>query len=107
MFCKGQWYPGQGNLGSVGATNNSSYWVGGGGGGAGAVGGTSSASTGGSGGSGVVVNWISPAAQSALGVGQNISSQIYFAGGGGGGTDRVAIPGDIAPLVGVRIAVRA
>lgn len=86
---------GQGNLGSVGATNNSSYWVGGGGGGAGAVGGTSSASTGGSGGSGVVVNWISPAAQSALGVGQNISSQIYFAGGGGGGTDRVAIPGGI------------
>lgn len=79
---------GQGNSGSVGATNGSSYWVGGGGGGAGTQGGSSSSSAAGSGGAGLAIAWMSLSAHSNLGVGENLYSQIYFAGGGGGGTDR-------------------
>jgi hypothetical protein len=84
---------GQGNVGRVGATNNSTYWVGGGGGGAGAEGGAGSSSGGGSGGVGLPINWISTAAQSNLVVGHAVSSQIFFAGGGGGGTDRNTLSG--------------
>ncbi|MFA9276755.1 MAG: InlB B-repeat-containing protein, partial [Rhodoluna sp.] len=78
---------GQGNAGSTG-WYSSSYWLGGAGGGAGAAGTAANGSSfvAGIGGSGAAVSWITTAAQSALGVGQTVSSSVYFAGGGGGGT---------------------
>jgi hypothetical protein len=82
---------GQGNIGSVGATSNPAYWVGGGGGGAGSTGGVSSGTSGGAGGSGLAITWITSSAQSNLSVGQFLSAQTFFAGGGGGGTDRESI----------------
>lgn len=77
---------GQGNLGSTGYVVAGTTYVGGGGGGAGASGGASTSTEAGDGGSGLAISWITVDAQSNLGVGQNVSSQIFFAGGGGGGT---------------------
>lgn len=77
---------GQGNLGSTGYVVAGATYVGGGGGGAGARGSASTSTEAGDGGSGLAISWMTVAAQSNLGVGQNVSSQIYFAGGGGGGT---------------------
>ncbi len=78
---------GQGNAGTNG-TYSGSFWLGGGGGGAGSAGTAANSSTviAGVGGSGAAVSWISTIAQSSLGVGQTVSSTVYFAGGGGGGT---------------------
>ena len=92
--------PGQGNAGSAGLTNGSTYWVGGGGGGAGAVGGNSASNKGGNGGAGLEISWISSAAALNTGVGALSSSKYYFAGGGGGGTDRDSIPAGSAGIGG-------
>ena len=95
-----------GNSGSGGAddTNNGAdnddYWAGGGGGGANAAGerpksngtfvtqfptNSSSTAVAGKGGDGKTVSWITPTIASSLGIGQTVSSTVYFAGGGGGG----------------------
>ena len=92
--------PGQGNAGSAGLTNGSTYWVGGGGGGAGAVGGASASNKGGNGGAGLEISWITSAAALNTGVGALSSSKYYFAGGGGGGTDRDSIPAGSAGIGG-------
>ncbi len=84
---------GQGNAGSVGATSNPTYWVGGGGGGAGGTGTTAAPTKAGSGGVGLAISWISTTVGGTLGVGASSSSQLFFAGGGGGGSDRDSIPG--------------
>lgn len=78
---------GQGNAGSLG-TYSGSYWLGGAGGGAGASGtaANGSTTTAGIGGTGQAISWISTTVQSSLGVGQSVSSSVFFAGGGGGGT---------------------
>jgi hypothetical protein len=84
---------GQGNSGSNGVTDNSTYWVGGGGGGAGGAGTNSVPTKAGSGGTGVAISWISTSIGTTLAVGAVVSSQLFFAGGGGGGSDRNSIPG--------------
>jgi hypothetical protein len=91
---------GQGNPGSAGATNSSSYWVGGGGGGAGETGTTSSSSKAGSGGGGVAISWLTANAATATGVGILSSSQYFVGGGGGGGSDRNGIAGGSAGIGG-------
>lgn len=82
---------GQGNVGTRGVGVSAGY-AGGGGGGAGSAGGVTSLSTGGAGGAGLVIPWVTTIARSNLSVGDLVNSQVYFAGGGGGGTDRAGIP---------------
>jgi hypothetical protein len=92
--------PGQGNAGSAGLTNSSSFWVGGGGGGAGSGGGASASNKGGNGGAGIEIAWITASASSNTGVGVLSSTKYYLAGGGGGGTDSNSIPGGSAGVGG-------
>jgi hypothetical protein len=75
---------GQGNIGSLGSTNDTNYWVGGGGGGAGAEATAANATTrvAGIGGAGAQVSWIPTSVQPTLGVGVISGSSVFFAGGG-------------------------
>jgi hypothetical protein len=75
---------GQGNAGSAGVGSGAT--AGGAGGGAYAAGGTASGSTAGAGGAGTFTNIISTTQATSLGVGQVVSGNVYFAGGGSGGT---------------------
>ena len=78
--------PSQGNNGGSGVALNTNSG-GGGGGGAGAVGGNGSGSVAGNGGIGAVSTIITAAQATTYAVGQVSSSSVYFAGGGGAGTN--------------------
>ncbi len=84
---------GQGNIGGSGHVTAGTMYAGGGGGGAFASGSAASINGGGKGGNGALITWITTSAQSSLNVGQNVSSQIYFAGGGGGSTSNSGTAG--------------
>ncbi len=84
---------GQGNPGSAGATNNSTYWVGGGGGGANQSGRSSSSTGAGAGGDGISITWLTQSAFDVLGVGVTRYQAFHVGGGGGGGSDRATISG--------------
>lgn len=79
---------------------------GGGGGGAGGNGANSgstvnpSTTQGGAGGVGRIISWLPTAAATSLGVGEVSGSNVYFAGGGGGGTHGSGIVGNFGGLGG-------
>ena len=75
---------GQGYDGGVGYTINSGGYAGGGGGGAGVVGGNASASASGIGGDGQISTIITTSEATTYSVGDVVSSDVYFAGGGHG-----------------------
>jgi hypothetical protein len=80
---------GQGNAGGAGFSNGSSNLsgtAGGGGGGAGGVGTTSTGAGATNGGVGLTSSILPYANAQSLGVGQVVSTSVYYAGGGGGGT---------------------
>jgi len=80
--------PRQGYDGGTGVDSGGGSFAGGGGGGAGGPGnyavGTAPTGSGGAGGVGAISTIITDAQATTLGVGQVVSSNVYFAGGGGG-----------------------
>ena len=85
---------GQGYAGGIGSTDNFNYQAAGGGGGAGGVGGNGTGPSpnqaAGAGGIGVTTTLITTSQATTYGVGQVVSTSVYFGGGGGGGVNRNA-----------------
>lgn len=77
---------GQGKDGGAGNVSYASS-SGGGGGGAGVAGGNAVSNGGGTGGNGIICNIISASQASTASVGEVVSSDVYYAGGGAGGHD--------------------
>lgn len=82
---------GAGN-GSNGCAGTSSKWCGGGGGGANGNGSASSSAGAGKGSDGITT-FINATVATSLSIGENVSGQVYFAGGGGGGSDVGGVAG--------------
>lgn len=75
---------GQGFAGAAGSSASTAFG-GGGGGGAGATGSAGSASAGGAGGAGTITPLITATQANTAVIGQVVTGNVYFAGGGGGG----------------------